>query len=308
MQVLKTGWMLLLLALMLCLSGRLEGAEVVLKSGEIIRGELIRETSTAVILQLSSSQIEISKLNIKTIDGRPPFAPSRVPSQRESQISAEVLIPAGDFWMGDSQGKDSPLHKVYLDAYWIDTQEVTNAQYREFVEATGHAAPRYWHDPKYNGDALPVVGITYEEAQAYCAWKGKKLPTEAQWERAGRGAQSRLYPWGDRFDVTHTNTRESNNRRPVAVGSYPSGVSPDGLFDMSGNVWEWCRDWFDKDYYRASPLRNPTGPADGKKRVIRGGGWSAPQITMAQRHAEGPGKTYPSLGFRCVRSQEPEKE
>lgn len=307
MRVLKTGWILLIL-IILSASNRLEAAEVVLKSGEIIRGELIRETSTTVILQLASSQIEISKLNIKTIDGRPPFAPGTGRQQPEKPAQEAVLIAAGEFWMGDSQRKDTPLHKVYLDAYWIDTREVTNAQYRDFVEATGRAAPRYWHDPKYNSDNLPVVGITWEEARAYCAWKGKKLPTEAQWERAARGAQSRLYPWGDRFDASHTNTRESNNRKPVAVGSYPSGISPDGLYDMSGNVWEWCYDWFDKDYYRVSPLRNPAGPSDGKKRVIRGGGWSAPQIDMAQRHAEGPEKTFPSLGFRCVRPHVPQSE
>ena len=283
-----------------------EGAEVVLKSGEIIRGELIRETTTSIILQLSSTQLEISKLSIKSIDGRPPFAQMKPPAPVSSSVlqKEEVLIPAGDFLMGNSQSKDNPVHKIYLDTHWIDTHEVTNEQYRKFLDATGHAAPQYWQDPKYNSDQLPVVGITWENAQAYCAWKGKRLPTEAEWERAARGMQSRLYPWGDRYDAERTNTRESNNRQPVPVGSYPTGMSAEGILDLSGNVWEWCHDWYDKDYYPASPARNPTGPNTGNKRVIRGGGWSAPQVDMSQRHGEKPTKTYPSLGFRCARSHE----
>lgn len=299
----KTGLVLFALICVLGFIGRAEGVEVELKSGEIIQGELIRETSTSITLQLPSSQLEISKLTIKSIDGRPPFQPRQAstPSDSTRASKEEARIPAGDFLMGDSQSKDSPVHKIYLDAYRMDVYEVTNEQYRNFVNATGHAPPRYWGDPRYNSDHLPVVGVTWNDAQAYCAWKGKRLPTEAEWERAARGAQSHLYPWGDTFDAGRTNTRESNNRQPLAVGSYPSGRSPEGLYDMSGNVWEWCQDWYRKSYYRNSLSKNPTGPDKGDKRVIRGGGWSAPQVDMAQRHGESPGKTYPSLGFRCAR-------
>jgi len=287
----------------LCLTGRVEAVEVVLKSGKIIRGELILETSTTITLQLTSNQIEISKLTIKSIDGRPPFEPHTSRPVPQATRKDEIEISAGDFLMGNSRSKHVPIHNVYLDAFQIDTREVTNAQYRRFIKQTGHQAPRYWQDPKYNTDDQPVVGVTWRDAQAYCAWRGKRLPTEAEWERAARGTQSRLYPWGDRFDVSRTNTRESKNRRPMAVGSYPSGASPDGLLDMSGNVWEWCNDWFGKEYYLHSPHRNPSGPAEGKKRVIRGGGWTAPETDMANRRGEKPSKTYPSLGFRCARSK-----
>ncbi len=278
--------------------------EVILKSGRVVRGELIQETATAITLQLPSSRIEISKLSIKTIDGRSPFEPRRPRPTGASDVQnkPEVRISAGQFLMGDTRDKNAPVHKVHLDAYWIDTREVTNAQYREFVTSTKRAAPRYWRDAKYNAPDQPVVGVSWEDADAYCAWKGKRLPTEAEWERAARGTHSRLFPWGDRFDVTRTNTREARTRRPLPVGTFPEGATSEGLLDMSGNVWEWCWDWFDEKYYRVSPLNNPTGPEAGKKRVIRGGGWSAPHIHMARRRGEKPHKTYPSLGFRCARS------
>ena len=281
-----------------------EAVEVVLKSGRVVRGELIQETATSITLQLASSRIEISKLSIKTIDGRSPFEPRRAASATSADLfnKAEVQIPAGEFLMGDTRDKNAPVHTVHLDAYWIDTHEVTNAQYREFVADSKRTAPRYWQDEKYNKPTQPVVGISWEDADAYCAWKGKRLPTEAEWERAARGTHSQLYPWGDRFDATRTNTREARTRRPLPVGAFPEGATSEGLLDMSGNVWEWCWDWYDESYYRMSPLRNPTGPETGKKRVIRGGGWSAPQIHMAKRRGEKPDKTYPSLGFRCARS------
>jgi len=298
------GVLLIVFGVLSGLADTTEAVEVVLKSGRVVRGELIRETATSITLQLSSSQIEISKLSIKTIDGRSPFAQPRprVAVSSDSTGKMEVRIPAGDFLMGDTRDKNAPVHKVYLDAYWVDTREVTNAQYREFVTGTGHAAPRYWGEAKYNNPDQPVVGVSWHDADAYCSWKGKRLPTEAEWERAARGAQSRLYPWGDRFDVTRANTRETRNRRPLPVGTFPEGATSEGLLDMSGNVWEWCWDWFEDGYYRVSPLNNPTGPEAGKKRVIRGGGWSAPHIHMARRRGEKPDKTYPSLGFRCARS------
>lgn len=298
------GVLLIVFGVLYGLVDTAEAVEIVLKSGRVVRGELIRETATSITLQLSSSRIEISKLSIKTIDGRSPFERRRprVAVSSDSASKMEVQIPAGYFLMGDSRDKNAPVHKVYLDSYWVDTREVTNAQYREFVTGTGHAAPRYWGEAKYNDPNQPVVGVSWHDANAYCSWKGKRLPTEAEWERAARGAQSRLYPWGDRFEVTRTNTRETRNRRPMPVGTFPEGASSEGLLDMSGNVWEWCWDWFDDGYYRVSPLNNPTGPEAGKKRAIRGGGWSAPHIHMARRRGEKPDKTYPSLGFRCARS------
>lgn len=301
---------IIFLALIFALSmtGLAEGVDVVLKSGQIIRGELIRETNTSITLQLTSSQIEISKLTIKTIDGRPPFEAQKPKTTNKGPIPEAVYIPPGDFLMGLIRGDEIPVHTVYLDGFWIDALEVTNEAYREFVEKTGHEAPRYWNDPKYNADDQPVVGVTHQDAQAYCQWMGKRLPTEAEWERAARGPHSRLFPWGDRFDATHTNTREAKQRRPLPVGSYPNGASPEGVYDMSGNVWEWCHDWYDEEYYLQAPSKNPMGPDGGKKRVIRGGGWTAPHTDMAQRRGEKPNKTYPSLGFRCAKTGEPPTE
>ena len=296
---------ILFLLVVLCgLAAHAEAVEVVLKTGRIVQGELILETPTTITLQLASSQIEISKLSIKTIDGQSPFERRKPRSTVSSEIleKNEVRIPSGSFLMGEARDKDALVHKVYLDAYWIDTREVTNAHYQEFVTASSHASSRYWKDAKYNGASQPVVGISWEDANAYCNWKGKRLPTEAEWERAARGPQSRLYPWGDRFDIVRTNTRESRSRRPLDVGTFIEGATPEGLLDMSGNVWEWCQDWFDEDYYRISPVNNPTGPESGKKRIIRGGGWSAPEVHMARRRGEKPDKTYPSLGFRCART------
>ncbi|MBT5831974.1 MAG: formylglycine-generating enzyme family protein [Candidatus Latescibacteria bacterium] len=302
MRELKRKLTFLALIVLLCFASRVEGVEVVLKSGKVIQGELIRETNTTISLQLASSQIEISKLSIKTIDGRPPFESARAQTKPNVPIPKDVLVPAGDFLMGVIRGKENPVHIVYLDAFRIDALEVTNAAYRAFLETANRKAPRYWNDPKYNADKQPVVGVTYEDAKAYCQSQGKRLPTEAEWERAARGPHSRLFPWGDRFDAERTNTRETKHRRPSPVGSYPNGASPEGVFDMSGNVWEWCHDWFDKEYYGQTSTKNPKGPASGKKRIIRCGGWTAPHTDMAHRRGEKPNKTYPSLGFRCAKS------
>jgi len=304
MREFKRKLMFLALILMLSLAGRAEGVDVVLKSGNVVSGELIRETNTTITLQLESSQIEISKLTIRTIDGRPPFKTQESNTSPVGPIPKEVLIPAGDFLMGVIKGKENPVHTIYLNAFYIDALEVTNAEYRTFIEATNRNAPNYWQDPKYNADKQPVIGVTYDDAQAYCQWRNKRLPTEAEWERAARGPHSRLFPWGDRFDKERTNTRESKHRQPLPVGSYPKGASPEGVYDMSGNVWEWCHDWFDKDYYLQTATKNPTGPETGKKRVIRGGGWTAPHTDMGLRRGEKPNKTYPSLGFRCAKTAE----
>ena len=278
--------------------------EVVLKSGATVQGELIRESTSTVVIQTAFSRVEIAKINIKTINGKSAFhkASDAIAPPPEDVHPEEVLIPAGTFWMGDSRGKDNPAHKIYLDAYWIDKYEVTNAQYRKFAEATGRKKPRYSKDSRFDGDLQPVIGVTWEDARAYCEWAGKRLPTEAEWEKAARGGESRLYPWGDTYNPNFANHKASRQGQPVAVGSYPQGASPYGVYNMAGNVWEWCADWYEKRYYDISPTKNPVGPADGRDRVIRGGGWNVEQIDMAHRRGIRPDKTYRSLGFRCVRT------
>jgi formylglycine-generating enzyme required for sulfatase activity len=185
-----------------------------------------------------------------------------------------VLVPAGEFLMGSTEYEDEkPPHRVHLDAYHVDRYEVTNALYRRFMDATGRQAPSYWNDSKWNGASQPVVGVSWHDAEAYCRWAGKRLPTEAEWEKAARGTDGRKYPWGDQWDSSKANSFESKLGKTVAVGSYPGGASPYGAHDMAGNVWEWVADWYDKDYYRRSPERNPQGPDSGHHRVLRGGSW-----------------------------------
>lgn len=275
--------------------------EVVMKSGRVVKGNRIQETSSTVLLQIGSSQVELSKINIKTVNGLQLFQP-KATSHSYSAQPEEILIPASSYLMGDSENKVNIVHKVYLESYFIDNYEVTNARYRQFILETGHSKPRYFNDPRYNEDNQPVVGVTWEDAQAFCTWAKKRVPTEAEWEKAARGKKSLLFPWGDIFNSNYSNTKASKNNRPLSVGKYYKGRSPYGVHDMSGNVWEWCQDWYEKNYYPRSPVRSPTGPKSGKKRVVRGGGWNSPYVDMTHRRGIDPTKAHPSVGFRCARN------
>lgn len=235
-----------------------------------------------------------------------------------------VLVPAGEFMMGSPAGEggddEVPQHKVTLDGYWIDRTEVTNAQYRSFVEATGYRMPTTcdWGDPTYADAAKtnhPVVCVSRDDAQAYCEWAGARLPTEAEWEKAARGTDRRTYPWGIGFDGTRLNycdiNCEGEQRDPTyndgyaqtaPVGSYLTGVSPYGALDMAGNVWEWVSDWYNFYYYTRSPESNPQGPNSGQYGVLRGGSWWG-FFTNARtgfRANLEPDKRESIIGFRCV--------
>ncbi len=277
--------------------------KVLLKSGKEIEGELTWQSSSSVFLQIGPSQIEIAKINIETIDGKEIVLGrgGMRGALQEKAMPSEVRVPAGSFLMGDSRDDKKIAHKVHLDPYWIDRYEVTNLQYRQFVRATGRAEPEYWEDPRYNDDSQPVVGVTFEDAGAYCGWLNKRLPSEAEWEKAARGGQSRLYPWGDRPEAGLSNTSESKKNRALGSESFPNDVSPYGVRQMAGNVLEWCLDVYDKNYYRTSPSRNPTGPAEGKKRVVRGGAWMFDLVEMSERRALKPETVLPYLGFRCAK-------
>ncbi|HET6387505.1 MAG TPA: SUMF1/EgtB/PvdO family nonheme iron enzyme [Armatimonadota bacterium] len=189
-----------------------------------------------------------------------------------------VAVPAGPFTMGADIGAGlgyddaKPAHKVYLDAYWIDKNDVTVAQYRKFCEATGRQMP---DAPDWGWqDDYPIVNVSWNDAKAYCDWAGAELPTEAEWEKAARGTDARKYPWGSKWDSRKLWCSADTERSgPDPVGSFPAGASPYGCLDMEGSVLQWCADWFDEDYYHDAPPRNPAGPARGYTRVLRGGTW-----------------------------------
>jgi len=219
-----------------------------------------------------------------------------------------VDIPAGPFSMGTDRGNpdEQPAHEVDVPAFQMDKFEVTNADFAAFVEATGYqteaekrGASRMWRDEYGDGkDDHPVVRASWNDAVAYCTWLGKRLPTEAEWEKAARGPEGFRYPWGNDYDATKVNGKESGLRGTTVVGSYPPNGY--GLLDMAGNVWEWTSDWYQA--YPANPM--PDQFYGEKFRVVRGGGWfeEAPQLVTYNRNAADPEKTAnDDLGFRCAK-------
>jgi formylglycine-generating enzyme required for sulfatase activity len=215
-----------------------------------------------------------------------------------------VLVPAGEFWMGRDDGNDDekPRHRVDLDAYYIDRYEITNELYQRFTKATRRPAPQFRSQPNLNGASEPVVGVSWHDAEAYCRWAGKRLPTEAEWEKAARGVDGRSYPWGEQWDPGRANSKESQQNGASPVGSYPGGVSPYGAHDMAGNVWEWVSDWYAKDSYTRERPRNPRGPETGSWKVLRGGSWGyLPYLLRTtSRLSIMPELRNTVIGFRCA--------
>jgi formylglycine-generating enzyme required for sulfatase activity/tRNA A-37 threonylcarbamoyl transferase component Bud32 len=274
----------------------------------------------------------------------PSLIPTMVPVTVQTKVwekdnSVMVHVPAGEFIMGSSDADvdsalvlcskyysdcprswfedEQPQHTVYLDAFYIDKTEVTNAQYRECVEAGACNAPSdttYYDNANYTQH--PVVYVTWNDADAYCRWAGKRLPSEAEWEKAARGTDGRAYPWGNTFDGSKVNFCDKNcsyYRKDASVddgyagtapvGSYPAGASPYGALDMAGNVGDWVADWYNSGYYASSPVSNPKGPASGDDRVIRGGSWGGLEadVRAATRSRFPPDGPVVLLGFRCAR-------
>jgi formylglycine-generating enzyme required for sulfatase activity len=245
------------------------------------------------------------------------------------------LIPEGPFWMGrvhfflvDAIGwferdrqDDFPAHRVTLSAFYIDKYEVTNAEYLKFLDAKGGVKPWHWPGGKIPAgeDKLPAYNVDWNEANAYCGWLGKRLPTEAEWEKAARGGLDRKkFAWGDASGgagesaVTQGSGRGAqrakppanfNSKRAVEVGMFPPNGY--GLFDMTGNVWEWTNDWYDRNYYSISPLKDPAGPKTGMYKVFRGGGWNDADernLMPSFRNYTDPLEKSITIGFRCAKS------
>jgi len=229
-----------------------------------------------------------------------------------------VYVPAGEFLMGSDQGgsdDEKPQHKVYLDAFWIDRTEVTNAQYKKCAQAGQCKASSYAGDSKFNGDTQPVVGVDWNDAKTYCGWAGAALPTEAQWEKAARGTDGRAYPWGNNpvtgkllnfcdknceYDQKDSAV-DDGYAKTAPVGSYLAGTSPYGALDMAGNVWEWVEDWYD-----GYPGTTYKSDYFGQKyRVLRGGSWlnDATYVRATDRGYVGLSDNRSAdIGFRCVGS------
>jgi formylglycine-generating enzyme required for sulfatase activity len=215
-----------------------------------------------------------------------------------------VYVPAGEFIMGSDNGSsdEKPRRKVYLDAYWMYKHEVTVAQYRRFCSETRRKMP---NPPGWGWkEDHPVVRVSWDDAKAYADWAGVQLPTEAQWEKAARGTDGREYPWGNTFDPSKAacSVAPRKEKSTAPVGSMPSGASPYGCLDMSGNVWEWCSDWYDAGYYAKAPNRNPENRQASTVRVLRGGSWdfySANGLRAPNRDGDTPGGRNGDIGFRC---------
>lgn len=219
-------------------------------------------------------------------------------------------IPAGSFLMGSDAGQDDerPVHRVHVDAFEIAAHPVTRAEYAAFIAATGHELPRDWHDRAFAGDDRPVIGVSWHDAVAYCAWRtqagsAERLPTEAEWERAARGGvEGAAFPWGDEIPSWIPEGGRGPLPAPWPVTLGPP--NPFGLYGIAANIHEWCADWHDRSYYGASPDVNPRGPASGVRRASRGGSWRH-MVTIsrcAARSKIDPGFRYTDYGFRTARN------
>ena len=319
---------------------------------------LLAITTTACAQETNTSESALASSSTPSLDVNratklTPTPAKSTPTQTPAAaVEGMVLVLADEFTMGATPTQASevldfgwsarwlqhfnsflkstgPPHEIFLDDYYIDKYEVSNNQYEEFVDATGHRPPNSFNMDPFLHPEQPVVTVSWADADAYCAWAGKRLPTEAEWEKAARGTTGLIYPWGNMWESSNLMSAESHAQRPLddfeawsgwqaefgagpaKVGSFPEGASPYGVMDMAGNVWEWVADWYGADYYTTSPTQNPSGPAEGTNRVLRGGAWDVPKVvayswmrsTFIPPHFDGSLVT----GFRCASTRAPSK-
>ena len=243
-----------------------------------------------------------------------PLTPT--PQLGSTQVSPKdgmvmVYVPPGDFGMGSRDGAlaEMPGHTVWLEAFWIDRTEVTNGMYDLCVKAgkcqkpsskASYTRSSYYDDPKYAD--YPVIYTSWNDATDYCKWAGRRLPTEAEWEKAARGTDGRTFPWGEAYPDCSRLDYSQCVGDTTTVGSYPSGASPFGALDMVGNAWEWVNDWYADRYYADFPQKSPQGPPSGSGHVVRGGGALSTNASVTVYHRANQASDESGPGFRCARS------
>ena len=249
----------------------------------------------------------------------------------DSNGNPMVFVSAGEFMMGGNPSdavdvcikfnlscplewfkNEEPIHQVYLDAFWIDQTEVTNVMYSKCVQdgkcnpptsTKSYTRADYYDNSQF--DNYPVIFISWHDADTYCSWADRRLPTEAEWEKAARGTDARAYPWGNDPPNTDLLNYKHAFEDTTVIGQFPKGASPYGALDMAGNVWEWTADWYGETYYAVSPESNPPGPESGTMRVMRGGAFGSQvhNVRSTFRFVSDPAETYAWVGFRCARDE-----
>jgi len=280
----------------------------------------IRQFFNQIQVDITTTATKSGTAPIMATGSKTSVAPTMTPTHLPSEIIDNsgvpiVYIPAGEFVMGSENGgnDEKPVHHVFLDNYYIDKYEVTNAQYKTCVD-NGHCAPPtqtntytqpiYYGNPEF--DDYPVIYVDWNMAKSYCEWREARLPTEAEWEKAARGFDSPTYPWGNEFYPSYANYNKYFDST-APVGFFVYDQSNFGVYDMAGNVSEWVADWYDDDYYTSAPATNPLGPNEGQIRVLRGGSWYDDDNKLRSSYRTGsyPTDTNSAIGFRCVRSATP---
>ncbi|HMU30725.1 MAG: formylglycine-generating enzyme family protein [Nitrospira sp.] len=231
-----------------------------------------------------------------------------------SKSAPMAFIPAGEFAMGSDRGQDDeqPVHRVLVKAFYLETHEVTVARYAAFLMSQKADPPFKWNEATSGAhESKPVAGVNWYDARDYCRWIGRRLPTEAEWELAARGTEGRMYPWGDAQPTrSHANaghTKWHGYDTLTNVGQFELGKTPNGVYDLAGNLWEWVADWYDATYYQFSQRENPSGPSAGPLRALRGGAWNndAKTIRSANRAGYAPDARRNDVGFRCAKDAPP---